>query len=372
MGKKIGCKYAMAHLIEKGRIYMKFSQQKGLIESYIVAGTGGMVFYLLHFPIPWILGPMTFMILYKAITHRTMVVSVRLYNVGLATLGIYFGLSFTKETFITVYPYIIPFLIMTILLLTVSVINSIFVTRFIKIDPMTSVFGSIPGGLSEMVAASHSLKANSAMVTIFQTVRLLTVVFMVPFIVTHWFIASVGNPYEVTKNLSSVPVYAYLWFSIALVAGWLLRNKLPAAFVIGPLAVTVLLGVVGVGLPPIPPWLLILAQITVGMRMGNNINLRDLKIGGKYCGVYFTLTLLLLAFSFGFGYLFAILSDLDIPTALLSFSPGGLVEMVLTATAIGADPAVVSSLQLIRLLFIILIVPSFLKWMFKRREKVAA
>ncbi|WP_232284493.1 AbrB family transcriptional regulator [Bacillus timonensis] len=338
----------------------------------MVATIGGVLFYLLHFPIPWILGPMTCMILFKAITHRKMFVSTRLYNVGLSTLGIYFGLSFTKETFSTVYPYIIPFLLTTILLLTVSVLNSIFVTRFIKIDPMTSVFGSIPGGLSEMVAASHSLKANSAMVTIFQTVRLLTVVFMVPFIVTHWFIASVGNPYEVTKNFSSVPVYAYLWFGFAFLAGWLLRNKFPAAYVIGPLAVTAILGVVGVGLPIIPSWFLILAQVTVGMRMGNNIQLRDLKIGGRYCGVYFLLTVLLVAISFGLGYIFASFSDLNLPTALLSLAPGGLVEMVLTATAIGADPAVVSSLQLIRLLFIILIVPSFLKWMFKKREKAAA
>ncbi|MFS0820550.1 AbrB family transcriptional regulator [Bacillus sp. 1P02SD] len=351
---------------------MNFTHMKGILQSYVVASVGGVLFYLLHFPIPWILGPMTFMILYKAITHKKMVVSTRLYNVGLATLGIYFGLSFTKETFVIVYPYIIPFLFTTILLLTVSVLNSIFVTRFIKIDPMTSVFGSIPGGLSEMVAASHSLKANSAMVTIFQTVRLLTVVFMVPFIVTHWFIAGAGNAYEVTKNISSVPFYAYLWFGLALLVGWLLRDKLPAAYVIGPLAVTAIFGVTGVGLPSIPSWFLILAQITVGMRMGNNINLRDLKIGGKYCGVYFVLTVFLLAISFGLGYIFAIFSDLDLPTALLSLAPGGLVEMVLTATAIGADPAVVSSLQLIRLLFIILLVPSFLKWMFTRKEKAAA
>ncbi|MEH7235097.1 AbrB family transcriptional regulator [Bacillus sp. JJ1562] len=348
---------------------MNFSQLKGIIESYAIATLGGMLFHFLQFPIPWILGPITFVIFYKAITHRTMTMSSRLYNVGLATLGIYFGLSFTKETFVTVYPYIIPFLITTILLLTVSVVNSIFVTRFIKIDPMTSVFGSIPGGLSEMVAASHSLQANSAMVTIFQTVRLLTVVFMVPFIVTHWFIASSGYAYEVTKNLSNVPIYAYVWFGLALFAGWLLRNKLPAAFVIGPLAVTAILGVVGVGLPSIPPWFLILAQITVGLRMGNNINLRDLKLGGKYCGVYFLLTILLVGISFGLGYIFAAFSDLDLPTAILSLAPGGLVEMVLTATAIGADPAVVSSLQLIRLLFIILIVPSFLKWMFNFNQQ---
>lgn len=349
----------------------KLGWQK-VLESYFVAGLGGVIFYIGHLPIPWILGPMSFMILYKAVSHRKMVVPVPFYNGGLVTLGIYFGLSFTRDTFITVYPYILPFLITTILLLAVSIINSILVTKFIKIDPMTSVFGSIPGGLSEMVAASHSLKANSAMVTIFQTVRLLTVVFLVPFIVTHLFTARSENPYQLANDVSSESLLAYLWFGLAIVSGWLLRDKLPAAYVIGPLAVTALLGVLGVHLPNLPPWFLLIAQVTVGMKMGNNIYLKDLKIGGKYCGIYLLLTAILIGISFGFGYIFSVLSDLPIQTAILSLAPGGLVEMVLTATAIGADPAIVSSLQLIRLLFIILVVPSFLKWMFTREKKIAA
>ncbi|MFS0862865.1 AbrB family transcriptional regulator [Fredinandcohnia sp. 179-A 10B2 NHS] len=345
---------------------------KKILESYFVAGLGGVIFYMGHLPIPWILGPMSFMTLYKAVSNRKMVVPVPFYNGGLVTLGIYFGLSFTKDTFITVYPYILPFIITTILLLAASIINSILVTKFIKVDPMTSVFGSIPGGLSEMVAASHSLKANSAMVTIFQTVRLLTVVFLVPFIVTHLFTTRTVNPYQLATNVSTESLVAYLWFGLAILAGWLLRDKLPAAYVIGPLAVTALLGVVGVPLPNLPPWFLLIAQVTVGMKMGNNIYLKDLKIGGKYCGIYLLLTAILIAISFGFGYIFSVLSDLPIQTAILSLAPGGLVEMVLTATAIGADPAIVSALQLVRLLFIILVVPSFLKWMFTREKKVAA
>lgn len=62
------------------------------------------------------------------------------------------------------------------------------------------------------------------------------------------------------------------------------------------------------------------------------------------------------------GYLFTLLTNLDLATAMLSLAPGGLVEMVLTASTLGADPAIVSSLQFIRLLFIISFVPSILKF----------
>ena len=40
--------------------------------------------------------------------------------------------------------------------------------------------------------------------------------------------------------------------------------------------------------------------------------------------------------------------------------------MVLTASSINGDPAIVSSLQLIRILVIVTVVPSALKWYFQR------
>lgn len=50
---------------------------------------------------------------------------------------------------------------------------------------------------------------------------------------------------------------------------------------------------------------------------------------------------------------------MDLVTAVLSLAPGGLVEMALTAQAAGGQPAIVSSLQMIRLLTIVIILPIF-------------
>ncbi|MDF0725463.1 AbrB family transcriptional regulator [Cytobacillus sp. S13-E01] len=342
---------------------------KKILETYSVAAGAGVIFHLLNLPIPWILGPMTAMILWKTFTHREMVAPRPIYNGGLMLLGIFFGMSFTAATFTTVFPYIIPFILTTVLLLTVSVLNAILVTRFIKIDPITSVFGSIPGGLSEMVASCESLHANTAMVTIFQTVRLLTVVFTVPFLVVHMFTGNNVSPLlNATENLSTPTFFSYAWFLIPIAVGWLLRNRLPAAYVIGPLAATALLKVIGIEIPSLSQSLLIFAQISVGMSMGNKISIQDLKLGGKYCGIYFLLSIIIIATAFGLGYLFYLYTNLSLSTAVLSLAPGGLVEMVLTAKSVGADPAVVSSLQFIRLLFIIIFVPSILKWGFTKQK----
>jgi uncharacterized protein len=339
-----------------------------IIETYLIAGLSGLLFYALDLPIPWMLGPITGMLLWKTWTKRTLTAPNVLTNLGLIILGIYFGLSFTKKTFIAVGPYILPFFALTIVIISVNVLNSLFVTKFIGIDRVTSVFASIPGGLSEMVAASESLKANTALVTIFQTIRLLTVVFVVPFVVVHLFDgkSSGSNILNMSVNESSGN---YFWFAISIAAGWLLRNIIPAAYVIGPLTATAMMNIIGVELPSIPLWLMIFAQISVGMSMGNKITIEDLKLGGKFGWAYFLLALILITVSFGCGYVFAKLTDLSLSTAILSLAPGGLVEMVLTAESVGGDPAIVSSLQFIRLLFIILVVPSILKWFFQNFQK---
>lgn len=347
---------------------MKNKESLILIESYLVAFIGGCLFYLSHFPLPWVLGPMAAMILWKTSTKRNLVSKPFLNNAGLAILGIYFGLSFTKATFTIVSPYVLPFLILTLLLIAISVLNSIVITKYIKVDPITSVLGSIPGGLSEMVAAGELLRANTSMVIVFQTIRLLTVVFLVPFIVVHLFVTNTVDAVGIVSREGSAGLWLYALYIPGIVLGWILRNNLPASFVIMPLFFTAILSISGANLAGFPSWVLIAAQITVGMYMGTKITLNDLKCGGRYSGIYFGLALVLILLSFVMGYLFSLFTPLSLPTAILSFAPGGLVEMVLTAKSVGADPAVVSSLQFIRLLFIILFVPGILKWFFTRRQ----
>ncbi len=97
-----------------------------------------------------------------------------------------------------------------------------------------------------------------------------------------------------------------------------------------------------------------------------SVKLEDIKLGGKFSWVYFLLALVLIALSFGCGYVFAKLTDLPLSTALLILAPGGLVEMVLTAQTVGGDPAIVSSLQFVRLLLVIIVVPNVLKWVFRK------
>lgn len=340
-----------------------------IIFPYIIGFLGGYVFYICHIPLAWILGPMTFLIIWRSIftNHDQLSQPGILKNGSFIILGISFGLSFTKETFLSVGPYILPFLSCTILLIIISIINGVLISKLVNIDRNTSIFASIPGGLTEMVAASESVKANSSLVTIFQTVRLLTVVFLVPFTIQHMFEPNRAIQTIVTTDEHS-SFFAYGWYIIAGIIGWSLRRVLPASFVIGPLLTTALLNSIGLNLPAFHELFFIFAQVSIGVGFGLMITFQDLKNGGKYCGLYLITTVLLIGASFGLGFIFSLFTDLNLATAMLSFAPGGLVEMVLTASTIGADPAIVSSLQFIRLVFIISFIPSILKFSMNKEQ----
>lgn len=344
-----------------------FKKIHSIVFPYMIGFFGGFIFHLFNMPLAWILGPMTFLIIWRSLITKTgpFIQPSFLKNGSFIILGISFGLSFTKETFVLVGPYVFPFLFTTIVLILLSVVNGLMISKIVNIDRNTSIFASIPGGLTEMVAASESVNANSSLVTIFQTVRLLTVVFLVPFSILHMFEpSSLSQVFVTTKNDSSI--FGYCWYLIPAFIGWYLRKYVPASYVIGPLLTTALLNIFGVSLPVFHEVFMIFAQLSIGVGFGLMITVQDLKDGGKYCGLYLLTTILLIASSFGLGYIFSFLTDLDLGTAMLSFAPGGLVEMVLTASSIGADPAVVSSLQFIRLLFIISFVPSLLKFSLKK------
>ena len=337
-----------------------------LIETVTVGAIGGYVFSLLHLPLPWVLGSLTFIMVWQGVTKRVIYWPNLLKNAGFMVLGIYFGLYFTMDTFTTIGPYILPYVFSTVALILASIVVAVFVTRWIQVDKITSVFGSIPGGLSEMVLASEALNAKSSYVVIFQTVRLMTVLFTVPAVIMYFFTLQQPSSDVMNSTVASHHPYTYFLYIIPVIIGVLVRDKLPAGIVVVPLAVTAFLNISVMELASIPSILLVCAQISVGVGLGKNISFEDLKLGGKYSFVYFGVSLLLILISFVLGGVLAYFTSLNLATAILSIAPGGLIEMVLTASVVGGDPAVVSALQLIRILIIILFVPTALKWYFRK------
>ncbi|UOR12528.1 AbrB family transcriptional regulator [Halobacillus amylolyticus] len=343
---------------------------KDYVITYFVAFAGGMAFSYLSLPLPWILGPVTTLILYKMTGEQKTRSSSHLRDLGFWLLGVQIGLTFQADTWANIGPYLLPYSFFSFTIIAISLLFAYILSKQVDIDTTTTMIGSVPGGLSAMIAVSESLQGNTVLVTIFHTIRLLSVLFIIPFAATHWLNISEANqsapPVSHASSGDNWTIFIYL-FSLAV--GYFLQKKIPASLIILPMLIIGVCQTVGLSLYSLPAVFFIGAQLTIGVHLGNKIVMKDVLRAGRYCGFFFGLALLLITFSFLFGLFLSKWTGMELTTAILSLAPGGLVEMALTAQDAGADPAIVSSLQTVRLLTIVLFMPLLLKWLLQRQSK---
>lgn len=333
-----------------------------------VAAAGGWCFALLSAPLPWMLGAMAAVLAGKAGKLPVVAPPDALRNAALVALGIVFGLQFTRSTWLQVGPYVGPYLGVTAATIAICIGLGALFAVWAKIDKVSSVFGFMPGGLTEMVVTGEAVGAKPGTVIFLQTTRLLSVLAVVPFLVTMWF---AGNGGEGGAPLAAVSgaeadvlpgaTLAWLWYALPAAAAWALRRIVPGSFVLIPMLGTALLHLSGTTLHPIPPYAMLAAQVVVGAGLGYSVRLKELRAVGKQWWRACALVAAMLAASFAMGIALHALTSMDLPTALLSVAPGGTIEMGLTAASVGADPAVVTSLQMVRVYTIIFAAPLLLK-----------
>ncbi|HHW01417.1 MAG TPA: AbrB family transcriptional regulator [Thermoanaerobacterales bacterium] len=98
-------------------------------------------------------------------------------------LGGFLGLAITKEVLAGLKNYIIPSLLVVVFLAVFGVLTGFIVNKITGIDLYTSLFGSVPGGMQEMIILSESYDVNHPAVVVIQTVRRVLIVIIYPLLV---------------------------------------------------------------------------------------------------------------------------------------------------------------------------------------------
>ncbi len=150
--------------------------------------------------------------------------------------------------------------------------------------------------------------------------------------------------------------------------GWGLfaKLRLPIAPLLGTITVLTLLRGTGIELPLSPPLLFPFLQILLGIYVGSKVNreaLRDIK---PLLNAALIIVVWALSIVFVLGPLLAWATPLDLYTALLSFSVGGLPEMTMIALATGAEVGFIVIMQLMRFIATVALFPLiFRRWLSK-------
>lgn len=340
------------------------------LQTIMIAAVGGMLFSLVGTPIPWMLGSLSAILLWRYLTKTDVVLNPHLRDIALIVLGLVMGKSFSREAALRVIDQL-PFIVSTtILIIILSVAMAYLVKRACGISLPSAILGSIPGGFTQMIVLSEEIEgAQVSIVTLMQTVRLLLVIFLVPFVVQKGLTTKVAAETAVSSAVLP-PSYLILCILLALLGAVIATKiKLPTSYLIGPVIIIAVLVLAGFPQPQVPSGLIIAAQLLMGASIGVNF---ELAPGTKLKQLLFlsiTTNLVVVLSSFGIGYLLTLFHNQSLVTSFLSLAPGGVTEMGITAVAVGADLALVTSYQLFRFSFIMFAVPPLLRSFFKRITK---
>lgn len=341
------------------------------ILTFIVGGLGGYLFSLARIPIPWTLGPLAAVILIKVGSKKQVFWPAYMRNIAMLVLGYVMGSPFTIETGQRILLNLPLMLMMTLITVGVCLFFGYIGSRYTRVSLATSLFGSIPGGISQMSAICEEIKeADPATVTLLQTIRVLSVVFFVPFIALHGLTDRVDKITRASVKFEGGDIPTLLVFATTIVSLVYLFKiiGISGRYIIAPIIGTAGLVLAGISAPGLPPIIITVAQICVGIRMGMAVNVdsltdwKNLFICGLLGMLGVVVSLLLIS------YPFALLAAVSLVTAFISLAPGGMAEMGLTAMMVQADLSTVVTFQLFRLLFVLLVVIPFIRFWLRKKE----
>ncbi|TRY43595.1 AbrB family transcriptional regulator [Geobacillus sp. LEMMJ02] len=340
--------------------------------TLVIVALGGFIFALFGVPLHWMLGPAAALLLVGRFLKGKLYWPVGIRNAALIPIGYTLGTSMTAGTLVEMGRQLPAMLLATVLILLFSFLVSCLVARWTRIPLRSVVTGSIPGGLSQMLVLGEELDGvDATIVTFFQVMRLMGVVFLVPLIALSPFFsggaeAGTGAASGQGAHWSVGLVWLYLIVTVAsAIIGR--RIKLPTAYLLGPIIGTSALVIAGTPAPHLPAPLLDIAQIAMGAYLG--LMLKPARIAEKGRAVLAAVVtgLALILFSMASAFVLTALHGVSYLTAFIALAPGGMDQMGILAREAHADLAVVTSYQMFRIFFILLVVPPVLKKWFAAR-----
>ncbi|WP_374383736.1 AbrB family transcriptional regulator [Dongia sp.] len=323
----------------------------------LLGSAGGGVFYLLHLPLPWMMGAMTFTTV-AAVSGVRIAMMPRLRMVFVAILGIMLGSAFTPQIIDHLALWSISFLWLGLYVVAATFLVRLYYIRFAGYDSVTAYFAAAPGGLSEMILAGSAFGGDEARISLAHGARILVAVFVLSF-GYRWLGGYTPSGTSLAATTQGVAAVDLLWLTGAGIIGFFGARllRLPAYALVGPMIVSAILHVLGWTTSRPPAELVAIAQIVVGSMIGARFTGLPLRLVVRGILLAIGATAILLLLAAAFGLVVDATANQRFASALLAFAPGGLAEMSLIALALGVDAAYVSSHHVVRIFMIVVAAP---------------
>lgn len=342
-----------------------------VVASLFIGILGAILFSFINAPLPWLLGA----IVAIAIASRFPKIPLRSPKIfsapARAVLGITIGSAFNPTIlhylgdFVSSIVLILPFVLM------ITFCGMIYYWKWLKFDKMTAYFSSMPGGLLEMITLAEATGANVYKVTMTQSVRLLCIVFTLPFIIQTLSHVSLDGRVNITQPFFQSDLHDMLILTFCALLGWwgALKLRIPGGTMIGPMILGAIVYSSGVVHSRPPNEIIKLIQLILGTTVGFvfvGVTCKEIaKVFAQTLG-YFALLALVSAL---FVFVVSKMTEFPLISILLAFSPGGQSEMNLIAIIVGANLPYVALHHIVRMFLVMSVAPVFVKFLRQKEDK---
>jgi membrane AbrB-like protein len=328
----------------------------------IVLAAVGAAFFMqfVGMPAAWMIGPLIAGIAFAcAGVQRRIPRSI--FIAAQAVIGCLFAQAFTPTVLKSLAGHFPVMLAVVILTVAVSVFCGWLLGRISPLAPLTAAFGSTPGNAAAMVAMSADFGADPRIVAFMQYIRVIFVVMTASLVARFVFHdTATANPLLARATTSTLGSFeAYVQTLAIGVAGVVIARRIhaPSPNVIGPMVVGATLSAFGLVHVTVPLWVLDASYLSIGLSIGLLFTVGALRYSLAILPQLVATTALLIVFCALLAAALAKLARLDMFTAYLATSPGGLDSVAIIALTGGGDVPIVLSLQVVRLFVVALACP---------------
>ncbi|WP_133169925.1 AbrB family transcriptional regulator [Shimia abyssi] len=323
---------------------------------FVAGVVGALGFWSIGGPLPFLIGSLLGVAIFSIWLSSSWGVTPEfpalLRKGGVALVGAMIGSSLSDAGLSDVSGLTVSFLAVLPLMLVMHGVGYGLLRKLNRFDRTTAFFASLPGGIVDAAVLGEQAGGDVARISLQHLVRILLVVLTIPLLLSVWSgVPVVAIPEASTTAPPSAGLIDGAILAVLAAAGVFLGQllRLPAAHLIGPVLIAVLVSLSGIMPLTQPSGLMAAAQLVVGASLGVRYAgirvaefLRSAMIGALI--LVLTLTIAALAAWFLHSY-----SPMGFETLLLSFAPGGLAELSLVAWSFGFSPILVSAHHILRI-----------------------
>ena len=312
---------------------------------------GGYLAKLIGIPLPWMLGPLFIIGAANAFRFKVNIPETPR-PICRALLGCAIGANFSPQVLDRFFEVGLSLIILPIFVIIMILCTVIYLRKVMKFDLKTSVFGSIPGGLNEMVILGKEIGVEGRIMTLIHSTRIVVVVIIAS--IAIYFFPDVKTEVleiDLFKNYHQLPAVIFVSF-FGFFIGKVIR--LPGYTITGPMIFSATLHVLGlVNAMPIY-FLIIIVQVILGSVLGSQF--KGITMKDFYGPVLSGFVSTLIAFiPLSIFVIILLKLDYNLISIILSYSPGGQSEMNILALSVGADMAFISTHHMFRVFMVIMI-----------------